>query len=237
MIVFHYLGIPFESYYIKYECMKEIICVLICCMIGVSAFAQPERSELSHYVFPEFTSGTVLMKTGNQSTALLNYNSLTEEMVFDNKGQKRAIAENELIQIDTVFIRDRKFIVLNGRFVECIYQSGWDLYAEYKCRVREPGKASGYGTTSETSAIESFSSYHAGGMVYDLKLPGYEVAPYFNYLLNRKGEISRFANMNQLKKLYKDRKGLFKEYMKDHEVDYDNKQSVIQLIDYLESAP
>ena len=216
--------------------MKQIICVLISCVTGISAYAQQERTEPGHYLFPEFTSGVVLMKTGNRTSALLNYNSLTEEMVFDNNGQKRAIAENEMMQIDTVFIGDRKFIVLNGKFVECLHQAGWDLYAEYKCRVREPGKAAGYGTTSETAAVESYSSLHYGGKVYDLKLPDYEVDPYFNYLLNRNGEISKFVNMKQLKNIYKDRKDMFKEYTKGHKVDYDNKQSIIQLIDYLESS-
>ena len=216
--------------------MKLIIYALFSCMMVVSALAQPEQKEGSHYVFPEFTSGIVLMKTGIKDSAKMNYNSLTEEMVFERNGQKRAIAEHEISQIDTVFIRDRKFIVLNGKFVECLHQAGWDLYAEYKCRVREPGKSAGYGTTSETAAVESYSSLHYGGKVYDLKLPDYEVDPYFNYLLNKNGEISRFVNMKQLKKLYTDRKDIFKEYTKDHDVDYNNKQSIIQLIDYLESS-
>ena len=215
--------------------MKQIICILISCIIGVSAYAQPEKVELTHYLFPEFTEGIVLMKTGSRSKASLNYNALTEEMVFENNGQKRAIAEHEISQIDTVFIRDRKFIVLDGKFVECLYQSGWDLYAEYKCRVREPGKASGYGTTSETAAVESYSSLHYGGKVYDLKLPDYEVDPYFNYLLKRNGEISKFVSMKQLKKLYQDKKDIFKEYLKDHNVDYNSNKDIIQLIDYLES--
>jgi hypothetical protein len=215
--------------------MKQIICVLISCMIGVSAYAQQKRTEVSHYVFPEFTGGIVLMKTGSRSKASLNYNALTEEMVFENNGQKRAIAEQELTQIDTVFIKDRKFIVWDGKFVECLYQSGWDLYAEYKCRVNDPGRASGYGTTSTTTAVQSYSSLNYGGKVYELKLPDLEVAPYFNYLLIRNGEVSKFVNMKQLKKLYKDKKDIFKEYLKDHNVDYDNNQDIIQLINYLES--
>lgn len=215
--------------------MKQIIFVLITCMIGVSAYAQPEREELTHYLFPEFTNGVVLMKTGSRSTALLNYNSLTEEMVFENNGQKRAIAEHELIQIDTVFIRDRKFVVLNDKFVECLHQAAWELYAEHKCRVRQTGKASGYGTTSETAAIDSYSSLDYGGKFYDLNLPGYEVAPYFIYLLTRQGEISKFANMKQLKRLYEEKKNMIKAYRKDHDVAYDNRQSIVQLIDFLES--
>jgi len=216
--------------------MKQIICVLISLLIGVSAYAQQKQAVVSHYVFPEFTEGIVLMKTGSRSKALLNYNALTEEMVFDNNGQKRAVTEQEVKQIDTVFIKDRKFVELDGKFVECLHQSGWDLYAEYKCRVNDPGRPSGYGTTSTTTAVQSYSSLNYGGKVYELKLPDLEVDPYFNYLLKRNGEITRFINMNQLKKLYKDKKDILKEYLKSHEVDYDNQQSIIQLIEYLESS-
>ena len=41
--------------------------------------------------------------------------------------------------------------------------------------------------------------------------------------------------MMQLKKLYKDKKDLFKAYVKEHGEIYDNQESIIQLIEYLES--
>jgi hypothetical protein len=44
---------------------------------------------------------------------LLNYNSLTEEMIFENNGKKLAIGKGELELVDTVFIKDRKFVILN----------------------------------------------------------------------------------------------------------------------------
>ena len=41
--------------------------------------------------------------------------------------------------------------------------------------------------------------------------------------------------MSELKKLYKDKKDLFKAYVKKHDVKYDNQKSIVQLIEYLES--
>lgn len=215
--------------------MKLTFCVLISLLIGVSTFAQPEEAEGSHYLFPEFISGTVLMKDGTKNYALLNYNSLTEEMVFERNGQYLAFTEQEVNRTDTVFIKDRKFIVMNGSFVECLHQSNWDLYAEYKCRLKDPGKPAPYGGTSHTSSADTYSTLVTGGQIYELKLPNYEVSPYVNYWLNRNGELSMFRSMRQLKKLYNDKKALYNSYVKEHEVSYDNAQSLVQLIDYLES--
>lgn len=167
---------------------------------------------------------------------LLNYNLLSEEMIFENKGEKLAIAKEELELVDTVFIEDRKFFTLNNRFVELINHSIFDLYAEHKCKLKFLGKPSAYGGTSLTSASTSASSFYSGGNFYELKLPDhYEVNPYTWYWLKKNGELNRFINIKQLMKLYDNKKELFKIYVKMHDVKYDNELSIVQLINYLES--
>jgi hypothetical protein len=177
------------------------------------------------------------MKAGTRNGALLNYNSLTEEMIFDDEGQKKAVAINEILLIDTVFIKDRKFVALNGKFVELVYHSKWDLFVEHKCKVEEQGKPAGYGGTSQTGAATSVSSlYSQGRVVYNLKLPDdYKTKPYSIYWLEKNGELNKFINMRELKKLYEDKKDLLKKYSKINSVKYDDQEGIIQLIEYLES--
>ena len=177
------------------------------------------------------------MKDGMVNTALLNYNSLTEEMIFDNNGQKRAIDINEILLVDTVFIKDRIFVVLNEKFVELLHHSKWDLYAEHKCKVEESGKPSGYGGSTQTGAATSVSSlYSQGRVLYDLKLPDeYKTKPYTIYWLKKNGELNRFINMRELKKSYPDKKELLKKYLKINSVKYQDQESITQLIEYLES--
>ena len=238
--------------------MKHFYCILISALIFISSNAQPKYHEISHYLFPEFTQGFVLMKAGEKNEYLLNYNSLTEEMIFENKGIKLAIAQKELARIDTVYIKDRKFIALNDQFVEILhhsniiidrktielndqfvefsYHSNWDLYVEYKCKVKEPGKQTGYGGTTKTTAVKSYSSFYSEGMFYPLKLPdGYETEPYTYYWLKKNEELYQFKTMKELKKLYKEKEDLFKPYVKKHGVKYDNQESIILLVEYLES--
>lgn len=143
--------------------MKRIVAVLLFSLILFSSFCQSQGVELSHYVFPDFTNGSVLMKSGQQHQALLNYNALSEEMIFVDKGTKLAISKEEKEKIDTVYIKGRKFFVLDGRFLELIYRSGYELYAEHRCDVKYPGKPAGYGGTSETSSISTYSGVYSGG--------------------------------------------------------------------------
>ena len=192
--------------------------------------------ELSHYLFPEFTKGTIQMKDGKAYPSMLNYNSMTEEMVFEENGKRLAVSKAMVDQVDTVTIGDRKFISMNGVFLELIHHSTFDLYIEHKCHIKEPGKPSGYGGTSETSAITSYSSLISDGLVYDLKLPdGYSAKPYFYYWLKKEGRYLTFANIGQLKALYPDKKELSKEFTKQNKVKYDDQDTIIQMIEYLET--
>jgi hypothetical protein len=204
--------------------------------MSISSYAQPEYIEMTHYLFPEFTQGVILMKSGIRNDALLNYNSLTEQMIFEKKGKKLAIGMNELGLIDTVFIKDRKFIAFNSVFVELLSHSKWDLFIEHKCELEEPGQPSGYGGTSKTTAIKSYSSIYSEGNSYQLKLPeGYKSNPYTYYWIKKNGKLHKFTSMRELKKLYKDKKDLFKAYLKKYRVKYDDQEGIIQLIEYLES--
>ena len=218
--------------------MKHILCIFISGLVFISSHAQTSYIETSHYLFPEFTQGVILMKDGTRNGALLNYNSLTEEMVFDNNGQKRAFWTNEMIRVDTVFIKDRRFVVLDGKFVELVYHSEWDLFAEHKCKLENKGTPAPYGGTSQTGAATSVSTlYSQGGAVYGLKLPdGYKTNPYIIYWLKKDGELYKFLNMKELKNIYKNKKDLYKNYTKQNRVKYHDQESIIQLIEYLESS-
>ena len=201
----------------------------------VTCYPQAKVAKLSHYLLPEFTEGIVQMKSGIENTYLLNYNMLTEEMIFKDQGKALAIGYTEMLLIDTVFIRERKFFLLNDKFVELIYHSKCDLYAENNCKVKYPGKPVAYDGTSQTSAVSSIGSFKSGSVVYDLKLPeDFEVKPYTHYWLLKNGILNKFVNIRQLMKLYDSEKHLFNTYVKMNDVKYENQESIIRLINDME---
>lgn len=212
----------------------RITFVLIFSLLSAVCSSQVKVVELTHYLFPEFTNGVVLMKSGEKNEASLNYNSLTEEMIFDNRGVKLAIGQLELV--DTIYIGGRKFFLLDNKFVELIYKSKSEVYAEYKCSVKDPGKPAAYGGTSQTSATTTYSSYFTGGQVYDLKLPeGYETKPFTHFWLKKDGKLNKFLTVRQLSKFYGEKENLIKAYQKTHEVKYDDQESILELIKFLDT--
>ena len=216
--------------------MKRIVVVLVLNLVMFSSWSQGRGIELSHYIFPEFTKGTVLMKSGQQHQAMLNYNTLSEEMIFEDKDRKLAISKEEKEKVDTVYIAGRKFFVLDGRFVELVYRSVYELYAEHRCDVKYPGKPAGYGGTSETTSVSTYSGVYSGGILYELKLPDdYKIKPYVIYWLKKEGEIRKFASLKQLNNIFSDRKALIKEYVSINKPDYNDQESMIRLIRYLEA--
>lgn len=216
--------------------MKRSYGILLCSLIFISAYAQPKTTQGDHYLFPEFTQGIVLLKTGKEDRKLLNYHALAEQLVFDNQGKILAVPKEQLERIDTVYMKERKFVVLNNKFVELLQHSSWDLYVEHKCALKEQGKDAGYGGTSQTSAINTPSAVELGGNVYSLQLPeGFQTKRYVIYWLKKDGELKQVLNLKQLKKLYKEKSDLFNDYVKEHAVEYENQENVSQLIHYLES--
>lgn len=217
--------------------MKYIFCIIISGLILNTSTAQENDIGTSHYLLSEFTQGVILMKSGVRNKALLNYNALTEEMIFENNGRNMAIGTNEIPLVDTIFIKDRKFVVLNGKFVELVYHSKYDVFVEHKCKVEEAGKPAGYGGTSQTSATTSVSSlYSQGRVIYNLKLPdNFKAKPYHSYWLKKNGELHELTSMRGMKNLYKDKKALYKKYLKANNVRYQDQESIIQFIEYLES--
>ncbi len=213
--------------------MRTILSSLILCLIASFGQSQSHKVELSHYIFPEFIKGTVLLKSGAKNPTMLNYNSLTEEMIFDTNGKKMAIARPE--DIDTVYIEDRKFFPMNDKFVELIYHNKIELYAAHKCSVVDPGKPAAYGGTSQTSSTTSYSSLISGGQAYQLKLPdGYTTKPYTNYFMKRDDKLTMFVNLRQLSKLFSEKSDQFKKYVKENKVDIEDLDAVVGLVKYME---
>lgn len=217
--------------------MKRIFFLSILCLCFTASYSQKVEVVISHYLFPLFTEGTVLMKDGKVNTLPLNFNSLTEEMVFKGSSKVLAIGKGEIELVDTVYIKHRKFVVLDNKFVELLYKQGCELYAEHKCGVVAPGKPGPFGTTSQTSSTTVMSGLYAGGSVYALSLPeGYSTRPYIYYWIKKNGELTKFVNLRQLQKFYQDKKNLYKTYDKEHEVKFNDQESIANLVKYLETA-
>lgn len=213
--------------------MRKILLVALVSALVTNCFAQGRTVELSHYIFPDFIKGTVLMKSGKKNVAMLNYNSLTEEMIFDSNGKQLAMAKLE--DVDTVYVDDRVFFPLQNKFVEVLHHNKYDLYAIHKCSITDPGKPAAYGGTSQTSSTTSISSISSGGQIYKLQLPdGFKAKPYTDYWLKKDGKLTMCVSLKQLTKQFSDKSDLVKKFIKENKTKFENPESLIELIKFLE---
>jgi hypothetical protein len=213
--------------------MRHFFIFLIFIFSAVGTIAQSKVIELSHYIFPEFTKGSVLLKTGENKEALLNYNALTQEIVFETNGKKLAL--DQLNLVDTVYIKGMKFVVIDNKIYEVVFQSKYSLFADNKCSIVDPGKPAAYGGTSQVSSTTSYSGFVSGGQVYEMKLPdGYTTQPYTEYWLLKDGKMEKFLSVRQLSKIFDEKEDLIKKYTKGNKVSFENRESIVGLIKFLE---
>ncbi len=156
---------------------------------------------VSHYVLPDFIVGSVKMKNGATEYALMNYNMITEEMIFDKNGTKLALAE--LAAIDTVYLDSILFIPHDKIFLEVLYKGTVVLYKQNKCNLLIAGNPAGYGGSTETGASKNVSNISGMGRAYKLKLPDdYHITDASQYWIEKEGKFQKATTIGQIKKVF-----------------------------------
>ena len=189
--------------------------------------------KLVQYVFNEFSPGTVKLKSGETYKQQLNYNIVTNEMVFENNGKFAAIANAE--SVDTIYISDRKFIPLSKKFYEVLVTGPMPLLEEFTATVTEPGTSIGYGSTTEAGAASSYQSLIRDGGAYGLKLPdGYTVVPKNDFFILKEGNLERAGSQKQLAKIFPDKKDQIKDFVEKNHTNFSKREDIIALVKELE---
>ena len=183
---------------------------------------------LAHYVFSSFTEGTVMLRSGEQSTQQLNYNLVTKEMIFDQAGTYLAIAHPE--EVDTVMIQGRRFVPVNHAFYECLGGAVYPFFVEHTCTIREQGASTGFGNTNTTAAT-SIKSLQTDGGAYKLKLPDqFQVIPGHTFYILRDGKYNRVANEQQLAKIFPKQKQVIRDWVKKNHTVFSKQADMVSLI-------
>ena len=184
------------------------------------------------YHFPEFSKATILLKNGKRQDIIMNYNIVTEKLVYEKDANYYDLLNPETI--DTVFIRDSKFMPVGKTFHELLLKgTKLTLFVQYKGDLLPAGKPAGYGGTSQLSATTSLSSIELAGMRYNLKLPsGFTVNATKVYWIRKENEMISFSNEKQFLKLFPDKGKELKLYIKENKIKIDKPDQLIKLVSY-----
>ena len=213
--------------------IKYLLAILLLSGFGTNAQPVNQSVVLVQYAFDQFLPGNIKMKSGETYDRVLNYNIVTNEMIFENNGKYLAIANPE--NVDTVTINQRKFVYLNNKFYEIIFNSKTPLLLEYTATVKEPGTSTGYGITSNTASATSLKSLISQGGSYTLQLPeGYTVIPSYEYWILKNGQLEKAGNERQLIKIFPKKKDAVKNNVQKNQTDFSKREDIIMLVKSLE---
>jgi len=215
--------------------MKKIIVGLFSIVLLFychSASAQTGNAiPLPQFVFPSFTKGAVKMKSGDNYSALFNYNTVDEEMIFNNKGQYMAL-EN-INSVDTIFIGASKFVPVQKVFYEVITKGTVSLYIQHKSKYTDQGTPTAYGMTSKTNSSESFNSIKGGNQIRTLDLPDNVVVTSEKvYWAKVNDDMKKFTSERQFLKIFPAKENELKDYIKKNSIDIEKREDLLKLGHY-----
>jgi hypothetical protein len=204
--------------------------VLMLCTIQLCA--QNETGlKLEQYLFPEFSKTRVKMKAGKDLTLLLNYNTVTETMVFLQNGQFFDMTNQEAV--DTVYLNTRMFIPHGNAFFEVVVNGPVSFFIQHKSDLRSPGMPAGYGGTTELAAAKYVSNIKVSGAMYNVKLPtDYIINPSPVEWVRINDDFSSFFNERQFLKIFPEKVDQLNKFIKASKIKVINRDDLIKLGNY-----
>jgi len=199
-------------------------------LYGIPNCAQSKSEPIStHYVLPEFEKGIVRMKNGHTEEAIVNYNMISEEMIFE-KGTTR-LAMDKIETIDTVYLGSRKFVPFEKYFLEILLEDRVSLFIRHKLNILQSGSPAGYGGTTETGAAHSISYLVGSGSLYKLQLPSeYHLTDASQFWIKKESSFFRIGTERQILDIFPEKSKEIKQFMRQNKINLRKEKDMITLI-------
>lgn len=186
------------------------------------------------FLFPEFVQGKVRMRNGLSQSLKLNYNTVSEKMVYEKEGLLYDIVN--VWMIDAVIIQNTMFVSVGTVFHQLLFIGPMPLLAYYRGEIIPSGTIVGYGGTSQVSNAKSITSLKLGIGDYNDRLPpDYIVKNEKVYVVKRDGKFQNFVNEKQFLKIFPYKELELKKFIRQNRIRFDNDSDLIQLVEFCNS--
>lgn len=208
---------------------KSIMVVLVLTLVlPLKSQTKPDGSA-PQFLFQDYSISKVRMKNGQNQTLILNYNTVSEKMVYQKDGNLYDMVNPQMV--DTIFLQDCKFVPAGSVFYEVLLTAPISLFVQYKGELIPPGAPAGYGVNSQVSNTKMMNSVDLAGGHYNLKLPeDFKVKVDPVYWIRRGSEMFNFMNERQFLKLFPDKETEFKKFIKQNRIKIDKHADLVKLI-------
>ena len=213
----------------------RIIAVLLFILPGTISFGRTylkgtsTQDSVFHYLLPEFVEGRVKMKNGKMEYALMNYNKITEELIFDKNGTMLAL--DSISKVDTVYLGEVVLIPHEKIFMDLLIKGPVSLMVQHKCNVFPAGSPSGYGGTTETGAARDVYAMTSMGKPYKIKLPSdYHVTDADQNWIRKDNEWYKANSFRQIIKIFPEKAEKLNAYLKKVRPDIKKRDELIAFV-------
>jgi hypothetical protein len=214
-----------------------LITVILMLIAGMPAKSQDEgRDGFQQFLFPTFSNSLLKTKGGKEVNIILNYNMVSEKMVFEQKDQYFDLANPE--QVDTAYIQNRKFIPHEKEFLEVLVPGNSPFYVQHKAELQAPQRPGAYGTTSALTSSNYLVGYQTDMGYYNFKLPdGYTVKKSPFYWIRRGEEWIKINSEKQVPKVFPGSKEQIRDFIKENKINAARTTDMVKLGIFCNSLP
>jgi hypothetical protein len=213
---------------------KVVISFILAVILDLNA---PAKAQAEHdgatpqFLFPDFTSGKVRMKNGNFQVVMINFNTVSEKIVFKKDDNLYDIVNTEMI--DTVFIQESKFVPAGKVFYEVLLGAPISLFIQYQGKVIPSRAEGGYGVASDVSSTSKVTSANFSTGYYNLKLPqDYTVKVNKIFWIRKENNMFSYITEKQFLKLFPEKETEIKDYIKNQKIKFDRLPDQIRLLEH-----
>jgi hypothetical protein len=222
---------------LKYS-FKFVTFTLLFAFISFDILAQDNKGNpIPQFLFPGFTKGVVIMKSGSSFSSFLNYNMVDERMVTELNGVYRYATNIQ--NIDTIFLEYKKFVPVDKAFYEVLVSGPVTFFLQNKSRYTPTGSSVGYGAKSSSIGPTKSRRYELTSVVYQYQdvvyidlPPNVTVTPASVNWVRMNNKMERFITERQLLKIFPEKKTQLKEFIKKEKLDLKVQEDLIKLGNY-----
>jgi hypothetical protein len=188
-------------------------------IISEGAFAQ--------FLYTDFTDGKVTLQNGQIDSFQLNFNTLTEKMVYV-KNETLYDIVNPVI-IDTVFLQKTRFIPIENSFWEVFLDAPISFYIQYKGKLLSSENRSKYGVDSQIPNVKLKSAFVTSeGNFNQYHLVRIDLI----YWVKIFGKMVSFTNKSEFLKLYPLKKAELEGFIKQNQIKFNKPSDVKELAEF-----
>jgi hypothetical protein len=216
----------------KSDLSKYFLLILVLLSKVMQTYAQ-EGEVMDGLLFPQYEQGYVVLKEGYTKVASrFNYDTVDEQMLFIDVDS--TVMALDGVAVIVVVIGERSFFPAGEKaFYEMSRIGTGEFFVRHKTKILSKGKASGYGTYSQTSSVGNLTIYSTSQGVKQLKADeqfmGVREESVF---LKNRNKFERIKSLKSLNNFFKNCKKEIEDFAKMNSTDFTKSEDVKSILVY-----